>query len=150
MEQQQKIPPLWFNWLLLVVLGVMLFGIGMTLAPGRIRQAFSLLLYAAPHAVDSDFGAPAVAYVTLLHGVLGAVMFGWGVALLLILRGPFLRGRREAWNIFCISVAAWFVPDTLFSLWTGFWQNAVLNSVFALLFVVPLAATRRFFMHQNV
>lgn len=149
MEQQQKILPLWFNWLLLVVLGVMLFGIGMILAPGLIRQAFSLLLYAAPHAVDSDFGAPAVAYVTLLHGVLGAVMFGWGVALLLILRGPFLRGRREAWNIFCISVAAWFVPDTLFSLWTGFWQNAVLNSVFALLFVVPLAATHRFFRQQN-
>ena len=150
MEQRQKIPLLWFNWLVLVVLGVMLFGIGMILAPGLIRQAFSLLLYAAPDAIDSDFGVTEVAYITLLHGVLGTVMFGWGVALLLILRGPFSRGRREAWNIFCISVAAWFLPHTLFSLWTGFWQNAVLNSVIALLFVIPLAATYKVFKHQNV
>ena len=27
---------------------------------------------------------------------------------------------------FC-TVAAWFIPDTTFSLWSGFWQNAVLN-----------------------
>jgi hypothetical protein len=29
----------------------------------------------------------------------------------------------------------------VFSLWSGFWQNAVLNSVIAVLFAIPLAAT---------
>ena len=141
MTPQSKIPLIWFNWLLLVVLGVMVFGISMILAPELIRQAFSFLLFADTAAIDSGFGAPAVAYVTLIHGVLGGVMFGWGAALLLILVGPLRRGSQEGWMVFAASLAAWYFPDTLFSLWTGYWPNAVLNSVFALLFAVPLAAT---------
>jgi hypothetical protein len=68
-------------------------------------------------------------------------MFGWGLALLLVVRGPFARGAREGWLIVAVSVAAWFVPDTAFSMWAGFWQNAVLNVVFLALFAAPLAAT---------
>jgi hypothetical protein len=141
MKRRPNIPSVWFYWLLLVVFGVMFAGISMILAPGQIRQAFSSLLYDSAGAIDSGFSAPAVAYITLLHGVLGAVMFGWGAALLLVLLGPFRRASREGWMVFAVSVAAWFIPDTLFSLWTGFWQNAVLNSVSALLFAIPLAAT---------
>ncbi len=80
-------------------------------------------------------------YIALAHGVLGAVMVGWGAVLLIVLIGPFRRGTREGWLIVAVSVAAWFVPDTALSLATGFWQNAVLNVVVAVLFAVPLAAT---------
>lgn len=45
-----------------------------------------------------------------------------------------------------ISLVAWFVPDTLYSLASGFWPNAVLNSVFALVFALPLWATRGLFL----
>ncbi len=69
-------------------------------------------------------------------------MFGWGVALLCILLGPFRRGSREAWLTLVVSLAAWLIPDTTLSLWSGFWQNAVLNVVLAVLFAVPLAATK--------
>ena len=48
----------------------------------------------------------------------------------------------EGWNLIATPVVAWFIPDTAFSLWTGFWQNAVLNAVFALLFAIPLIATK--------
>ena len=95
------------------------------------------------------FGPEAVAYIALVHAVLGAVMFGWGVALLLIVRGLFARGAIEGWQIVAVSVAAWFVPDTAFSLWSGFWQNALLNVVFIILFAVPLAATYRAFHDQK-
>ena len=40
-----------------------------------------------------------------------------------------------------VSLLAWFVPDTALSLLSGFWQNAALNLVFAVLFALPLAAT---------
>ena len=68
-------------------------------------------------------------------------MFGWGVALLFVLLGPFRRGSREGWLTLTVSLLAWFVPDTAFSLWSGFWQNAALNAIFAVLFAVPLGAT---------
>jgi hypothetical protein len=34
------------------------------------------------------------------------------------------------------------LPDTIVSLWTGLWPNAVLNTVFGLAFGLPLVATR--------
>jgi hypothetical protein len=141
MKTRPKVPAFWFRWLLVVIVGVMLFGISMILSPDLIRQFFSLLFYASASSIESRFGTAAVAYITLVHGVLGAVMFGWGVSLLLVLLGPFQRGSREAWLILSVSVTVWFVPDTLFSLWTGFWQNAVINLAFALLFAIPLVAT---------
>jgi len=130
----------WWCWLIGVTMGVLLLGISMVLEPGSNHQLLGLLLFASPDAITA-FEAPAVSYITLVHGVLGAVLFGWGVALLFVLLGPFRRGAREGWLTFAVSIVAWFVPDTAFSLWTGFWQNAVLNGVMALAFAIPLAAT---------
>jgi hypothetical protein len=131
----------WVRWLTVSACGVLIFGLGMVLAPDLTRQAFGLLLYADRDRV-AGFDAAALPYISLLHGVLGAVMFGWGAALLLVIRGSFQRGSREGWNILAIAVSAWFIPDTALSLWTGFWQNALLNVAIALLFGIPLAATR--------
>jgi hypothetical protein len=122
----------------------MIFGLTLVLAPGITREGFSLLVYADAKRIGA-FGGDAVEYIALVHAVLGAVMLGWGVALLLVVRGLFARGVRESWQIVAVSVVAWFVPDTAFSLWSGFWQNAVLNVVFIILFAAPLATTYRAF-----
>jgi hypothetical protein len=131
----------WWRWLLVVTAGVVLFGALLLLAPGLTRQLFSLLLYGAQGRLDT-FPAEALAYVTLTHGVLGAVMFGWGLALLMLLSGPFRRRSDEAWRMLVVSLLAWFIPDTLYSLWSGFWQNAALNLGFALLYSPALIATK--------
>jgi len=130
----------WVRWLVTVTLGVMVFGLALVVAPGFAREGFSLLVYGDRHQI-ATFGTRAAQYIGLVHAVLGAVMFGWGIALLLVVRGLFARGAREGWQIVAVSVAAWFVPDTSFSLWSGFWQNAVLNLVFIVLFAIPLAGT---------
>ena len=139
-----KLSLLWFRWLVAVTIGVMFFGISMVLAPNLILQIFSLLFYDSPDQIKS-FGIGAVAYISFAHAILGAVMFGWGAALLFTVLGAFRRGSREAWQTLAISICAWFIPDTSFSLWSGFWQNAILNLVFAVLFAIPLAATYRSF-----
>lgn len=138
----------WLRWLLVAILGVMAFGLVLVLAPGLTRQGFSLLVYADAEHI-TKFGADAVAYIALVHAVLGGVMFGWGAALLFVARGPFARGALEGWQIVAVSVVAWFVPDTAFSLWSGFWQNALLNATFIILFAVPLAATYRVFHEKR-
>jgi hypothetical protein len=134
----------WLRWLLVTTTGVMAFGLALVFAPDLARQGFSLLVYADTVRITT-FGADAVAYISLLHAVLGSVMFGWGVALLLVIRGLFARGVSDGWLIIAVSVVLWFVPDTAYSLWSGFWQNALLNVVFIILFGVPLAATYRAF-----
>lgn len=132
----------WLLWLQLVTIGIAVFGLALVLAPELSRRGFSLLIYFDAARI-SAFGPDAAAYIALVHAVLGSVMFAWGIALLLVVRGPFRRGERTGWLIIAASVAAWCIPDTAFSLWSGFWQNAVLNIVFAVLFGIPLVATYR-------
>jgi len=144
MNISSRPPSFWSSWLLVVSVGVMVFGLTLVLAPSLAREVFALLVYADTHRI-STFGIEAVAYISLVHAVLGAVMVGWGVALLFIVRRLFSRGARVGWQIVTVSVAAWFIPDTAFSQWSGFWQNAVLNLVILVLFAAPLAATYRYF-----
>jgi hypothetical protein len=131
----------WINWLLAVTAGVMAFGLVLVIAPGFTRQGFSLLVYESPGRLDS-FGSEQVRYISLVHAVIGGVMVGWGAALFHVTRTLLAAGVRAGWNIITLSVAAWFVPDTAYSLLSGFWQNALLNSAFLTLFAVPLWATR--------
>ena len=140
-----KAPPsLWVRWLLAANCGVMAGGLAAVLAPDFTLKGFSLLLYANAERIYA-FGPDAVAYIALVHAVLGGVMFGWGVALLKVIHGPFARGAIAGWRIVAVSVAAWFIPDTIFSLVSGFWQNALLNAAIAVTFALPLAATYRVF-----
>lgn len=127
----------WLNWLLAVAAGVAAFGLVLVIAPPFARQGFSLLVYSSPDGIDS-FGEEPVRYVSLSHAVLGSTMVGWGVALFYVTRELISRGSRHGWNVVALSVAAWFVPDTTYSLLSGYWQNAVLNTVFLVLFAIPL------------
>jgi uncharacterized membrane protein YqaE (UPF0057 family) len=133
---------LWVTWLTVVSAGVVLFGLSLVMLPDAARRGFSLLVYSDAGHISS-FGDEAARYVALAHAVLGSVMTGWGVALILVVRGQFARGSRFGWQMISGSVLAWFLPDTAFSLWSGFWQNAVLNVLFFVLFLAPLAATYR-------
>jgi hypothetical protein len=112
--------------------------------PDLASQGFSLLVYFDPKQLSS-FGVEAVRYIALLHAVLGSVMLGWGVTLLIVIRKLYANGSRLGWQIIVVSVVVWFLPDTSFSIWSGFWQNAVLNLIFLVLFLVPLVATYRVF-----
>ena len=142
MPSSHKVPSFWVSWLLVVSAGVALFGLALVVAPSAARQAFSLLVYSESQRI-SAFDTEAVRYISLLHAVLGAVMFGWGTALFVTVRKLFAHGSRTAWRIVTFSLVAWFVPDTAYCLWSGFWQNAVFNVVIALLFLVPLVASYR-------
>lgn len=131
----------WTTWLLAVTAGVVVFGLALVVAPTIARQGFSLLVYASPDRIDG-FGQESVSYISLTHAVIGAVMAGWGSALFYVTRTLFPTGSRIAWNVVALSVAVWFVPDTSFSLLSGYWQNAILNTVFLALFALPLWAVR--------
>lgn len=106
-----------------------LFGALLVALPEATRQAFAWLLYgdAARMAAWPD---EARAYVTLLHGVLGAVMIGWAVALAWLRRQP---------HAVAFSVGVWFVVDTAWSAAMGAWPNVALNSGFGLAYALALS-----------
>ena len=132
----------WLTWLAVVTVGVIAFGLLLVVAPEVGRQGFSLLVFSSADRI-SEFGSEAASYIDLAHAVMGSVMIGWGTALLLVLRGPMQRNLPEGLKIFGVSLLVWFIPDTTFSIASGFWQNAILNLVFAVLFLIPLLALYR-------
>lgn len=131
----------WINWLLAVTAGVIAFGLVLVLAPSLTRQGFSLLVYVSADQIGA-FGDEPARYIGLAHAVIGSLMVGWGTALFYVTTTLLARGSRMAWNLIAVSVCAWYVPDTGYSLLSGYWQNAVLNTVFFALFALPLWATR--------
>ena len=134
-------PRFWVRWLLAASALVILFGMAMVIAPGLTRRGFSLLVFGSPGRIDR-FGVEAADYVSLVHAVIGGVLVGWGCALFHVSRTLFAQGSRDAWALVAVSVGAWFVVDTSYSVWSGYWQNALLNAGFLMLFVPPLWATR--------
>ena len=134
-------PNLWIRWLVVASVGVILFGLLLVTLPAIARQGFSILIYSSSSRLNT-FGAEQIRYVSLTHAVIGGIMVGWGVALLVITRDLLAKGSRLGWNLLAISLGSWFIPDTTYSLLSGYWQNAVLNIVFVTLFVIPLWATR--------
>lgn len=128
----------WWRWLLLVTIGVFLFGLGFIFLPDVMQGLFNWMFYGVP---EARFDAEATHYIKFTYGVLGAVMAGWMAALLSILLRSFRRGEREAWDTIALSMVVWFIIDTPFSLSMGFPQNAIFNVLFLVLFAVPLGAT---------
>jgi hypothetical protein len=123
------------------LVGTLLFGAALMALPQLTHQGFSLLMFNDAQRIQS-FGPQAQAYITLVHGVLGAVMVGWALALLGVVVWLWALAPALAWRVVTLSVAGWFVVDTSFSLSVGAWQNALLNLAFGALFGVGLALAR--------
>ncbi|MCE2969163.1 MAG: hypothetical protein LW847_02850 [Burkholderiales bacterium] len=131
----------WCRWLQAACLAVQAFGAFMVLSPTGTNGLFGFLVLGDAGAIG-QFGERAVDYVGLLHAILGSVLVGWGVALLLVVRQFYMRDPQQVSRLVMLSLLFWVVPDTAYSLWSGFWQNAVLNASFIALFAPPLIASR--------
>ena len=137
-------PTFWINWLTYTAEFTVLFGLLMVLAPGLTQQAFGLLIFQNTEQFAA-FDPQATAYIELAHAVMGSVLVGWGALIFMLVRKPNIGDAKQTCNMIAISVLLWYVPDTAFSLYSGFWQNAVLNSGFAVLHAIPLLALRKYY-----
>ncbi len=134
----------WWRWLNAVTIGVIIFAGSFILLPDTLQSLFNLRLYGT---TDSStlYNERAQDYISFIYTILGAVMVGWMIMILFTLYGPFRRGERSGWTAIALSMTVWYVLDTASSLLLGFSFNAILNTVFYILFVIPLAATYREF-----
>ncbi len=127
-----------WRWLVASSAIVVLFGAIFLAAPKLTYAGFEwLFTWSHSRAVPAE----ARLYVEFVYGVLGAVLVGWGTTFLFVLFGPFRRDEasaRWAWWAIAVPLVAWAVPDTIWSCWTGYWPNAVLNAGFVALFAPPL------------
>jgi hypothetical protein len=135
----------WWYWLIIVASGVIVFSFSMVIAPNLVQQLLFDTMFFSSAQMQTIFGNTAASYILFMYRVLGAVMIGWMISLLFILAGSFRQGERQGWYAVTASIMVWFLIDSGFSISTGFWQNAVFNVIFFVLFIIPLAATYHHF-----
>lgn len=141
-QTNSRFAAFWLNFLSLTTISTMLSGLVMVLAPDLTKQAFGLMVFQNPAQFET-FDKTAIAYIELAHAVMGSLMVGWGALMYLLVQGLLVNGRKEALGMISMSLLLWYVPDTAFSLHSGFWQNAVLNTGFAVMYAIPLVALRK-------
>ena len=129
-----------FGYLRAASLGMAAFGAAVLLVPAVSMAGFGLMVY-GDASFPAAFSDEAKAYVRLAHAVMGAVMVGWFLTLHWVVSAA-EGGTPGAWRAAVGAFSVWYVLDTAYSLASGFWQNAVLNTAVAALFAPGFAATR--------
>jgi hypothetical protein len=132
----------WWNWLVWVTVATMLFGLSMIILPDAVQRLFNLVAF-QNRGIEELLSAEAIHYIRFVYGVLGAVIFGWMLSFLPILFGAYRRGEKEGYLAISLSIGVWFIVDSSWSGYMGFWGNVALNTILFILFAIPLAASYR-------
>lgn len=137
----------WSRLIQTAAAGVLVLSAVLMLAPS-VGERFFYLVYFRQSVSPVRLPDPAQGYIQFAHGILGAVMAGWMIAIITLARGPFMAGERYAWNAIAWPLSGWYVIDTCFSLAHGVWGNVLLNTVLAVLFAIPLLRSRPLFVQR--
>ena len=114
------------------------------LAPDLGERVFNLVYYQQLSG-PVQAPAPVAGYIRFANGIIGAVMAGWMFMVIMLARGPFVAGQALAWRTIAYPLAGWYAVDTAFSAAHGVWGNVLLNTGTAVMFSIPLPASRKYF-----
>ncbi len=135
----------WRNWLLVASAGFGVVGLEMMLFQNLLDTYLWNKLFFSKSMLHTTFTPEIKNYIHTLYGILGAVTVGWAAMLYYHVKNSFATRDIRAWNAVAASIGIWFVIDSVFSISMGYWQNALLNTDVALLFAIPLLASRKYF-----
>lgn len=127
------------TWLQTVLLGVFAYSLVLVFAGRTAGSLFEWFGFGPDDSIDTDAVRD---YLRLPFMVLGAVMAGWSVLMIQLVRGPLRDGSRGAWLMLVQSLVLWFSLDTGMSLLLGYPTHALFNIPFAVALGVPLLSLR--------
>jgi hypothetical protein len=122
-------------WLQVVLSGVCIYSLILVLAGRTAGTLFAWFGFGPDESIDSSAVRD---YLRLPFMVLGAVMAGWSLLMMQIVRGPLREGSRWAWVMLVQSLVLWFLLDTGMSLVLGYPTHALFNVPFAVALGIPL------------
>ncbi len=127
-------------WLQLVLGAVFVYSLLLVFAGSLAGSLFSWFGFGPKESIDTN---EVREYLLLPYMVLGAVMSGWVLLMLLIVRGPLRDGLPWARKYLIWSLSLWFILDTSMSLVLGYPTHALFNISFAVALGIPLALIKR-------
>lgn len=126
-------------WLQVVLAVVFVYSLFLVFAGRTAVSLFAWFGFGPDESIDTDAVRD---YLRLPFMVLGAVMAGWSLLMMQLVRGPLRESSRWAWLMLVQSLALWFLLDTGMSLVLGYPTHALFNIPFAIALGVPLFSLR--------
>lgn len=126
-------------WLQVVLAAVFVYSLLLVFAGSVAGTMFSWFGFGPSESINTEEVRD---YLRLPYMVLGAVMAGWVILMIQIVRGPLREGSPWAWTVLVRSLILWFVLDTAMSLVIGYPTHALFNLPFALALALPLYRLR--------
>ncbi len=126
----------WLQVVLSIVLGYSLL---LVVAGSTAHSLFRWFGFGPDPSIDT---AEVRDYLRLPYMVLGAVMAGWTLSMIQLVRGPLREGSSWAFANLVRSLALWFVLDTGMSFVLGHPTHALFNIPFAVALAIPLLSLR--------
>lgn len=126
------------SWLTIWSWLIILFGAFLALAavPGPDRLVWTMMRLFGPGAALEPHAA-----LTFATALMGCVTLGWGLTVRAFVAATPLFGDnwRGPWRQLVTGALVWYLLDSAASIATGFWVNALSNTLVLVLLVVPLA-----------
>ena len=139
----------WQRWLLVV--SYVIIVLGLLMAFSRFTLFFELFdMQFNPIFFGNKSITPEISRFQIWNfGVLGAVLISWGVFFVFIVRYPFYKKEKWAWNCIFIATLLWFIIDTSYSAYYLVYLNVALNIVLFITIILPLIFTKRNFLEKK-
>ncbi len=126
-------------WLQMVLVGVLVYSIVLVVAGSTAHSLFASFGFGPDSSIDTE---EVRNYLRLPYMVLGAVMAGWTLLMIQLVRRPLRDGSQWAFRFLVQSLVLWFALDTAMSLVLGYPNHALFNIPFAIALGVPLLSLR--------
>lgn len=131
---------LWRNWLtvwsvVVVVFGLVLAGAGLEPTDGVAEALLSIM--------GPSGGFEWTPHLRFATALMGAVTMGWGLTFFAVFGAANRLGDQAGpvWRLLTLALVVWFVIDSVLSVATGFWLNAVSNAGLLTGYLVPVLAS---------
>lgn len=125
----------WTRWLQVMLVLLLAYALVLVFAGAVAAWLFDALGFGPSAEIASD---AVLDYLRLPFAVLGAVMAGWALQMLLIVRCRERLGTSLTISMIAIPLALWFVLDTGMSIVLGHPAHALFNVPFAAALGLPL------------
>ena len=130
----------WKTWIYVWCTGVLVFGVGLMLTAWPATNGFTAFfmgLISSGSFDTADLDAPMARFA---FGLMGCVTIGWALLIFGAVNWGGVLGA-PVWQWLTASFVVWYLIDGFVSVSTGFWLNAVSNSVLLITYLVPVLAS---------
>lgn len=125
----------WKNWLVVWCWGVLAFGVVLALAAVPAASGYTRLVITTLGGDPALLDQPALQFA---FGLQGALSIGWALTMMALVN---VADSAPVWRALTVSVAVWYVIDSVISVVTGFPLNAVSNTLLMVAFLTPMLAS---------